>query len=258
ETSEGRLLYLDRFRQLRSNIFNVRALTNRIEELTARLQPALKDQGLITLARQREAADELSARIVARARDVDAQLDAVREFVPIPLNTPIALTNWTTRTAAGDVRFTNSPGTLRIQLNGDRSAGAWITTLWLEEGRYRLEGRARTLAAEGSALSESGAVFRVWSHRKETRGASWGWFPYSSRDSSLGGLIPVATNTTQRLTGDTPWTTLIHEFDLRQPLADLQIQCSLHGTLGAAWFDLASLKLCRVSLNVGKTTGKGD
>jgi hypothetical protein len=260
ETAEGRRLYLLRFAQLRTNIFDVRVLTNRVAELTARLRTALKEQGLFAMARQQQAADEFSRRIVARARDVDAQLVAVRSFVPLELNAAVALTNWTTRTDSGEVRFTNSPSALRVQVRADQSFGAWVTTVWLEEGRYRIEGRVKTLGVEGQSRAEDGAGFRVWSDRKETRGASWGWFPYTnSRDGRLGGLIPVFAETRQqRLTGDTEWTTVSHEFELRQPLADVEIQCALQGSLGAAWFDLSSLKLRRVALNVSKSTAKGD
>ena len=107
---------------------------------------------------------------------------------------------------------------------------------------------------------DGGAGFRVWSTRKETRGASWSWFPYvSSRDPRLGGLLPVFTNSVQqRLLGDKDWTMVTHEFELRQPLADLQIQCVLQASSGAAWFDLSSLRIRRVSMTVTKSAAKGD
>ena len=146
-----------------------------------------------------------------------------------------------------------------MQAHGDQSFGAWITTVWLEEGRYRIEGRVKTLGVESQARGEDGAGFRVWSSRKDTRGASWSWFPYgNSREGRLAGLIPVFAGTPQqRLTGDTEWTTVTHEFELRQPLADVQIQCALQGSLGAAWFELSSFKIRRVALNCSKSTARG-
>lgn len=263
ETAEGRRLYLERFAQLRANVFDARAATNRIATLTARLRPALAKEGRGAVAQQQEAANELSALITARARDVDAQLESVKSFARLPLNETLPLTNWTTHRDLGDVSFitpTNSPLALRVQVNNRPSLGSWTTTVWLEEGRYRIEGRVKTRGVRGDNSGDGGAGFRIWSSRKDTRGASWGWFPYgSARDPRMGGLIPVFTNAPQqRLMGDTEWTTVTHEFELRQPLADLQIQCALQGSAGAAWFDLSSLKIRRVALNVSKSTARGD
>jgi spore coat protein H len=262
ETAEGRRIYLDRFRELRANVFDARVLTNRMAELSARLRPALMNQGVLAVAQQQQAAQQLSRYIMARAQDVDAQLASVKNFAPLELNTVASLTNWMTRREMGDVGFsqtTNTPAALRIHVSDAPSIGAWVSTVWLEEGRYRIEGRVKTLGVQ-SMGEEGGAGFRVWSSRKETRGASWGWFPYSStRDPRTGGMIPVFTNTPQqRLVGDKGWTPLTYEFELRQPLADLQIQCALQASSGAAWFDLSSLKIRRVAMSVTKSSVKGD
>ena len=56
------------------------------------------------------------------------------------------------------------------------------------------------------------------------------------------------TNTVQsRFIGDNDWTTISHEFELRQPIADVQIQCVLENATGEAWFDTASLQIQRLS-----------
>ena len=265
ETAEGRRLYLERFAELRATVFDVPALTNRIRELTARLKPALLKQGTLAMARQQQAGQQLHRLIVTRAKDVDAQLEGVKSLARLDLNAIVPLTNWTKSTEFSDAkvffsRTTNAPHALRIHVGDAPAFGAWVTTTWLEEGRYRIEGRVKTLGVQAEARDDGGAGFRVWSSRKDTRGASWGWFPYtSSRDPRGGGLIPVFTNTVQlRLAGDKEWTTVTHEFELRQPLADVQIQCALQASSGAAWFDLSSLKIRRVALNVSRSTAKGD
>jgi hypothetical protein len=261
ETAEGRRIYLERFAELRANFFDIAALTNRISQQTARLKPALMKRGVLGFAAQQQAALEFQRMLVARLRDVDAQLAAVSNFQPMALNTAVPLMNWTTQREGniGFSRTTNTPAALRLHASDGPSFGAWATTVWLEEGRYRIEGRIKTLGVQSNER-DGGAGFRVWSTRKETRGASWSWFPYGSgRDPRLGGLIPVFTNSVQqRLLGDTEWKTVSHEFELRQPLADLQIQCALQASAGAAWFDLSSLKIRRVSLNVSRSTAKGD
>ena len=263
ETAVGRQLYLARFTELRTKVFDPGVISSRVAALTARLAPALKKQGLITASQQKQAAQEFTGRMAARARDVDAQLASVRHFTPLPLGVAAPLTNWTTRTESGQTGFsttTNSPIALRVLVGSQPGLGVWTTTLWLEEGRYRIEGRIKTLGVVGDERGDGGAGFRVWSSRKVTRGSSWDWFPYSnSRDERLGGLLPVFTNAPQqRLTGDASWTTVTHEFELRQPLADVQIQCALQATAGAAWFDQSSLQIRRVAMGVSKSATKGN
>ena len=263
ETAEGRRLYLEHFRRLRARVFDERALTNRVASLTARLRPALAKEGRGAVVQQQAAANEFIELISARARDVDSQLVGVNNLLVLALNESVSLTNWVSHRELGLVSFTkteNQPIALRIHVNRGPVLGMWTTVAWLEEGRYRIEGRVKTLAVQNDGRSDAGAGFRVWSSRKETRGTSWGWFPYAStHDTRMGGMIPVFTNTPQqRLTRDTDWTNVTHEFELRQPMADLQIQCVLDASAGAAWFDLSSLKIRRVALTVSKSVGRGD
>ncbi len=261
ETPQGRELYLQRFRELRAEVIDLKTLTNRVAELTARLQPALRQRGLGAVAQQQAGAQQFTGLIVARLRDVDRQLESVKQFAPIVLQDTAALTNWSKLTELGEASFamtTNEPHALRVSVRDTPSLGAWSTTLWLEEGRYRIEGRVKTLGVESGGRADAGAGFRVWSTRKETRGASWSWFPYASgRDLRNGGLLPALTNTPQhRLSGEQGWQVVAHEFELRQPLADVQIQCVLQASSGAAWFDLSSLKIRRTALTLKASTAK--
>jgi len=260
ETEEGRDLYLKSFSELRVNVFDVKAMTNRVAQLAARLQPAVAKNGVAELAQFQSSANLFRNRIVARARDVDQQLASVKSFRRLKMNESLLLNDWLPRQQFGRVVLdkTQSPAALHLKVNNETSFGAWTALTWLEEGRYVLEGRVKTRGVEGGLRNENGgAGFRVWSDRKETRGASWGWFPYgSTRDRQLGGLIPVVTNSVEmRLTGTTDWKNITHEFELRQPLADLQIQCVLQASAGEAWFDLSSLRIRRLSMNVSKVAG---
>lgn len=260
ETEEGRDLYLHSFSEARAKVFDVKAITNRIARLALRLQPVVAKGGIAEFAQFQSSLNLFRNRIVARARDVDQQLAGVRDLLRLKLNEAAPFTNWLPRQQFGRVVLdkTDSPAALHLKVNNETSFGAWTSLMWLEEGRYVLEGRVKTRGVEGALRNEAGgAGFRIWSDRKETRGASWGWFPYSStRDRQLGGLIPVATNSVeQRLTGTTDWKNIAHEFELRQPMADLQIQCVLQAMAGEAWFDLSSLQIRRLSFNVSKVTG---
>jgi len=263
ETEEGRRLHLERFIEIRTNIFNLAAITNRLMELQVRLRPAIAKNGTLELARFESGVNLFRNRLLTRVRDVDQQLAGLKGTSRLALNESRVITNWTARRQFGTVIAdrTEGPPALHLQVKSESSFGAWNAVTWLEEGRYVIEGRVKTQGATGKFRNEAGgAGFRVWSDRKETKGASWSWFPYNGeRDTQMGGLIPVARGSVeQRLTGDTEWKTITHEFELRQPLADLQIQCVLQGSAGDAWFDASSIKIRRVASNVSKSASKND
>ena len=258
ETAEGRRLYLERFAQLRAKVLDVPALTNRIVALAARLKPALWKDGVLAMARGQQAAQHLRELISARAADIDEQLADVKHFRPLALDESVALTNWTSRSDLGVPLFsrtTGSPAALGVRATNDASLGVWTTTMWLEEGRYRIEGRIKTQGVSG----DQGAGFRAWSARKEAMGASWSWFPYGNGgDWRKIGLIPPVGENPPPLTGDHDWTLVTHEFELRQPLADVQLLCALQTRDGEAWFDLSSLRIRRTSFTVRASTDKGN
>jgi hypothetical protein len=99
----------------------------------------------------------------------------------------------------------------------------------------------------GKAADErAGAGLRVVSARKRTDGVHWDWFPYrQSSDVLTRAELPPLDGNYQRLSGDNEWTAVSYAFELRQPIADLEILCELRADRGAAWFDLESLTLVR-------------
>ncbi len=271
ETDEGRLMYLERMRELRTNIFSAAAIQKRIEELNARLEPVLAKDGMFW--RQQSSANWYRSLMIAREREVDAQLAGIRNLWRLDQNAKAAITNWVagpetpgvssdkTGDAPVALHLKKQPPFLDFSHPGENSGrnpastALWQATLWLEEGRCQVQARVKTRRIH--ALSEStnsGAGLRIWSTRKMTQGSSWSWLGLeAARDPIARGLIPVFTNTVQpRLTGDTDWTTITHEFDLRQPIADIQIQCVIENATGEAWFDLASLQIQRWSRNGSK------
>jgi hypothetical protein len=226
------------------------------------LRPAVKKRGLGNYAAFEASVMNARSRIAKRLRDIDAQLAGASQLVLLERRHALPLTNWAPRQVFGNTdleRVTEGVPALHIQVNGETSFGAWTTTVWLEEGRYRLEGRVKVRNVSGTVRNETGgAGFRVWSDRKETRGATWSWFP-RNRDRQMGGLIPVVTAAAEhRLNGTTDWMLVGHEFELRQPIADVQLQCVLQGDSGEAWFDLSSIRLRRVAMQVGKSTSRND
>jgi hypothetical protein len=260
EATEGRQMYLSRLRELRTNVFNVPAILQRLDALNERLRPALAKDG--SLSRQQSAAGWYRNRILAREEEVDAQLTGVKDLLRLAQNTNLPITNWVPGARAEGVsldKVGEAPTALHVHASNPVRLAAWQTTLWLEEGQYRLEARVKTSGIQPmTGSSNSGAGLRVWSTRKISQGSSWSWLPLeASRDPQLRGLIPVMTNTVQhRLTGDTGWTTITHDFDLRQPIADLEIQCVIENATGSAWFDQSSLQIQRRPRAAAKQTVK--
>lgn len=137
---------------------------------------------------------------------------------------------------------------IALHISADKAAaGAWGTTVWLEEGIYLVEGRIKTRDVVVTPNQPIiGAGLRVWSDRKLTDGVHWGWFPYrESRDLLHRGEVASTNSANTRLTGTTDWTLVKYEMELRNPIADLQVLYELYAKSGEAWFDPKSLKITR-------------
>jgi spore coat protein H len=248
QAEAGRRLYLDRFRELRASVYDVQAITNRVNVLAARIRPALLKAGFLSGIQHSRAVNRLNRLIAQRAVEMDRQLASLQEWQKIGVGETVTLSGWEPVETSGELVLDQAPdaGPLHIQAKTD-AIGVWRKVLWLEEGTYVLQGRLKTAGVVSPRRdSLKGAGLRVFSLRKQSNGLRWSWFPYDeSRDYEHRGEMGTAKNGGTRLTGTTDWTDVSYEFQLRQPLADLQIQCELYAKVGEAWFDPQSLKLTR-------------
>ena len=151
-------------------------------------------------------------------------------------------TLWTNRATAGTPVFlqpTDSPS-LGLRTAGG-SSGAWVTAQWLEQGRYRLQGRVRQVP-DTAGTNQMACGFRVCAPRKRSLGVDWGWDSRRRAGEGRANLVyqPLASK------AGTNWTELTCEIDLRQPVAELELLCEASGG-GEAWFDLQSLRLTRLT-----------
>lgn len=91
--------------------------------------------------------------------------------------------------------------------------------MWLEQGRYKLEGKlkVRGLTADPGD-PRGGAGFRTKTQRPE-----------------------------KYLLGDSDWEPIEFEFSVPDGLSEVQLLCEFRGAAGEAWFDLDSLKLRRLA-----------
>lgn len=219
-TSEGHDKYLKRFGELRTNVFNVQAITNRIRQLEARLRPVLAEVRGNRLASHQSAVNYLCARIVERAESLDQQLNARTKVTTFDSNGTLRLDNWKGRNNNGPGKFDivagpNGRKLLHVVADPGSPSSSWRTRITLKEGRYRLEGLAKTKSA--GREPDAGATLRI-----------------------------SGSPTRPTLHGDSDWTVLKFTFDVDEPERDVEIVCELRGTRGEAWFDSGMLKLRKI------------
>jgi spore coat protein H len=213
ETPEGRRLYEQRLRACYTNVFQFAVITNRMGQLTSKLRGA--DVPGFNFSEVERQAAMLRTRLGHRVARVADEL-AGRPPVPLKFDaTGVA--------RAGDWRDEYDRGaptlsrvtregrnTLAINANGLRCRASWRTMVYLEPGLYRFEGMVRT---EG--ITNGYADLRI-----------------SGDTRSL------------RVTGQTPWTTLQHDFLLEEG-GDVELVCELTAFGGEVWFDANSLRLLK-------------
>lgn len=261
ETPEGRGRCLETVRALRGSVFDLVAITNRLNAIAARIRPAVAEMGFGNAVRHSAEVKILRDRIAERIASIDEQLEGARGLLQFENETSaISLTGWRPQTdpdseaGAPTLTQTTNPPALHLHANATGQVGAWSTTVWLDEGTYQVSARIKTRVKKTDSENRPvGAGLRVRSTRKQTEGSNWDWFPYrESRNPQQRGVLP-ALKTSRRLSGTNDWTEITYDFDLRQPLADLEIHCELRSSEGEAWFDTNSLKIRRLPRDTSGT-----
>jgi hypothetical protein len=242
---EERRRVLEKIREFRTSFFQPEAIRRRTMEIALSVGLALgREVGLINAAppAHGQAVLDWLQRMTERVASIDQQLAGISNLVPLRSGQSLVPILWTNRTVVGAPVFLQplDPPSLCLR-TAPGSSGAWVTVQWLEEGRYRLQGRVRQLPINGNT-NQMTCGFRVLAPRKRSLSADWGWDSRRRAGDDRINLIHQSLP----LTAGTNWTELICEIDLRQPVADLEILCEASGA-GEAWFDLPSLQLTRLN-----------
>jgi spore coat protein H len=222
ETPEGRRQFRERVGQLYTNLFQLDVLTNRVNVAVARLKAAARNP---EEARKFERyGTEMRNRLAARHRNIADQLNAPEpQKLKFDSNGIAMLKSWQAKKEKGEAAH-DQPGldgkpTLRIHITQGQTVASWRTKVLLEEGKYRLEGMARTaqvIALTNQVERGNGAGLRVSGEKRN-----------------------------HQLAGDTAWTKVEHDFEVLPGGDEKELVCELRAGHGEAWFEAASLRLLR-------------
>jgi hypothetical protein len=224
---EWRQLYRQRLAALLP-LLQPKPLASKLAARAAALQQELRTIDRERAAEHAQAVRDLSARIEARFRNLQAQVKAPE---PAPLafrgDQPLRLERWH---AAGEtdhveLRKRSYENATALQIacttRGDEERrGAFRTTVMLERGRYRLLATARCEAVE-PLVGEGG-----------------------SREGGAG--LAVGDDHSELLTGDCRWTALSCDFEVTEYRRNVELRLELRARAGRVWFRQSSLQLQRL------------
>lgn len=218
---QGRRRYLDKLAQLSTNVFQVEAVLQRIDELNSMIRPALIKANPQMANYHAQQVQRLKNRISQRADSLQRQLETYANPPQLSANGSLSLTGWKSQVRSGSPSFRDPQGqggnVLYIRANGD-TAASWRTRVLLDPGTYRFEGKIRT--RDVRLISGSGMV-----------GA---------------GLRISRGSIPQGLTGTVAWRDFVYPFLVQDGGSSVEFVCELNASKGEVWFDTGSLKIVRV------------
>ncbi|HEU0010767.1 MAG TPA: CotH kinase family protein [Verrucomicrobiae bacterium] len=224
ETPEGRQACRQRMQALLTNVLQVASLTNRVRQDASRLATVLPRDEARAL---QHAAADLCERIRGRVLEAGRQL-AAPEQEPLRFENGVGRPGgWRALDEPVGGRLDHAPapdGRAALHLlAGPTTSASWRAKVLLAPGRYRFEGQARTAGVKPLAFGKN-------------HGASLG-------------VVGTKTSRPQLLAGETGWTSVEVEFELRGHESEVDLVCALRASAGEAWFDAASLRLVRTKGN---------
>lgn len=227
ETREGRRLYRERAASLLTNVFTAERLTNHINQLRARIRPALEAIDRGAASDHDNAVSNLRNSVLQRVRVAAARL-AEPEPEPVRFGPDgvVLLTRWQPldprATGRLDQRIDDrGVKTLHVAAGPEgRCTASWRTRLLLPAGNYLFRARVRTTGV--TPLTET-----------------------TTNAKGLGAGVRVSRGPPRAhgLTGDAGWQEVEHPFTVAGEVEEVVLLCELRAEKGEAWFDVNWLKL---------------
>lgn len=221
-TAEDKAAFLERIAELRQKLFTEEQLCRRLDEISARLQPVMRQIGPDAARQHKEQTEGLRQRIVQRVRNIDHQLNAT----PRPLKfdaagvARLSAARWEPQTTGGKVTHDRPDEgghpRLHIRVEGGDATASFRTTVLLPRGRYSFEGPCRTSGVKAPDGTNTGAGLRISGAQR-----------------------------TARLTGDADWQKTEFAFEVTEETRNVVLVCELKARAGEVWFDPEALTLRR-------------
>jgi hypothetical protein len=226
ETEEGRRRYDESAGRLLTNVFTVERMTQHLQQLRARIQPALEAISPDVARQHDNAARGLSNAIVQRARFAPQKLtEPEPQRLRFAADGTATLTNWQKLDIRGNGRLeesrdANGRPLLHVATTDvGNCTASWRSRVHLRPGNYVFEARVRT----------AGVVPLIKDTAKKGIGAGIRLSKSEPRQHSF--------------TGDNDWQLAQYEFSVNGDLSDVWLLCELRAEKGEAWFDLSSLRI---------------
>jgi hypothetical protein len=223
EVPEARLRYLERVSWLLTNVFKVADLTNKINELEAKIRPSILDFNADMIQEHDRAVALLKERIAQRAVSVADRLEALRRPLDFDANGIAPLSAWEAKNESRNASLDKAIAPdgkeiLRIRTGPEGVyVASWRTKQDLASGHYRFEGLVATTGVKSI---------------KDDKGEGVGLRISASSQPRL-----------NKLSGDSAWTKLEYEFEVSPSHQEVELICELRAAKGEAVFDLESLRL---------------
>jgi hypothetical protein len=208
--------------QLYTNVWHVEAILKRVDQLAAVIRPAFAEASPSHARYHDSEVEHLKERITERDDSLRRQLAGIANQPKVERNSSLQLSGWARRTQTGSPEFrqektADGQEALFLGAKGN-SIGSWRTSISLEEGAYRFEGKVRTRDVKpSSAEPTGGAGLRVAGN-------------------------PVASS----LSGTQDWQNFAYSFRVPENGGMVQVICELRASQGEAWFDTSSLRVVRL------------
>lgn len=149
QAPELRARYFRKINELRASVFQPEAMTNRVRAIAAKVQPILAREDKEKAAEQERALTKFCDAIIRRTRSIDEQLANPIAPVKFDATGTFTLAKWESKKDFGRPNLQKEGDTLRIAAADGSSIGTWNSKIWLEAGRYRVEGRMKTSGIVG-------------------------------------------------------------------------------------------------------------
>jgi hypothetical protein len=215
---ELRARYFAKVKELRATIYKPDQMTNRVQQIAAKVSPILKEKDPDRAREQEKEVRKFCAAIVTRARSIDEQLATPIVPVKFDENGTAQLAKWESKTNFGRPFLKRSGDVLEVGTSDGSSIGVWRSKVWLEPGKYKIEGRVKT----DNIVADIG-------------------------DPRAGAGLRLARGRPDHyISGTSDWKDVSNEFSVEDPLSEVQIVCEFRGASGEASFE--GVRLSRVTV----------